>query len=755
MITIFTGKSDNDLQNINNELTKEFRNIFFNDMIPKEEKLNTIKKQEYKLLKVQYFVKEFVYRKLKELALIQTLAMQKKNDWGVMGEERVMVSFCRNIMNVPSDMEVTYFSADCLHRILNEVDLRYEYKSGDEYIEIIKNWSLEIFGRKYTLDNLSNINKELLELLDANYYVYVVNDRRQYKVEFIFGEMVETQIEEHKVFLMKEEFIRSPQWVLTIVARVFGDSTVIREEAYKVVFFNKWQRFYAQSKLERRQALRHPNSSIREGLKERALLLYDAASVDDVIKIKDTFIKEMVDGIIFHEYGHHHSYDDMEPIHYASHSSFRQDGNIIHVIPEAFADWKGAMPRFCELAAKNDVKRASRCYLVYMNDNWFVDEEEEFLPLMSYVLVGLAISFIETDGSVNFKRLTAEVGKIYSFLLDKFKNVMNELLDVIRNSEYDLGIKQLNFTQLENELFEMYKQSKKVESLDKLRTYNYFWVNVMEHLKKFSKGGWEQFQAVLKNETVLLEQDILTLVSGKENKYKTLREYIIYCSMKTGIMKLPRVYDVQAIVHKACSALQIPVNTEKDIQKKFEEIAGGKNYDFSKSFKGEKRFYNVLQEMLIKSDYENIQMGIEIGEYYSPDDSEYEREKYIRDELEDICLNIEKHMYPVMFALYVNIRYPISRIVEECLSDIKFRDGKTLAQKVKSIEYTFFEIDSPALMRVSVQTCIGNFNDWNTTGAVVNINKELRPNEFMNWWIVDRDFVEELFEKYNKVEEMV
>jgi len=259
----------------------------------------------------------------------------------------------------------------------------------------------------------------------------------------------------------------------------------------------------------------------------------------------------------------------------------------------------------------------------------------------------------------------------------------------------------------------------------------------------------------LKNETVLLEQDILTLVGGNENKYNTLREYIIDRSIKSGIMKLLPVFDIQKVIHKACTALEITLNKEKRVLDKFEEIARGKNYNVLSGFNGKKQFYNVLQEMLIKSEYGNIQAGTEIGDYYCLDDSEYERKKYIRDELEDICLQIESCMrHPMMYTLYVNIRYPIRHIVEECLNSIKFNDGMTLAQKVKSIEYTVFETDSLELMRVSVPTYYGNLNDWNTSQAVWRINQDLRPDDFFKQWTIDRYFMEELFEKYNQVEEI-
>jgi hypothetical protein len=345
---------------------------------------------------------------------------------------------------------------------------------------------------------------------------------------------------------MKIEYIRSPQFVLNIVAEVFNDSTMIRMEAVEVIFYSKWASFFEQTIDDIEDALHHPYSSIREGFRRCALFDYDIRNPKKLLKKKALFIGEMIaENIVMHEYGHHISYSDMEPVHHALRGNFTNSSNCAaaHLLIEALADWapqkgnkKGTFTRFAELA-QTDVKRATRCLYVYMSDNWFVDEFGECLPLISDILVGLAISYINPDGSVDFKRLSAQKDKIYAFFQKSFKELMDKLLDIIRNSYYDLDGKKLNFTDLEMELYEMYRNSHNARPLEELRVYSPYWINVFGYLKNNSKDGWELYQQTAKQEALQLEQNVLELITeGNGEKYEDwLRGYIIERAKETHI----------------------------------------------------------------------------------------------------------------------------------------------------------------------------------------------------------------------------
>ena len=760
-VSIYSKLTEDELKNLHSQLTAKYGKALLDDSRSLEEraliklvaKRVSIDKQEQELESVREFVKEYLFRALKELALLMYLAMDKRKDFGVMGEQRVSISFCRNILNIPNNREVTQFDADRFRRVLDECDKRNGNRSGDAYLAYIKSYSLEIFEKKYPVTDFTYVNI-LLELLDADYYFFNTHNH-PYGVRFVFGQVEKREIEQNKAYIMLKEYIRSPQFVLSVAAEVFKDATMIRQEACEVIFFNKWQKFYDQSKAERKRALHHTNSSIREGIKSSALKFYDASDTQNVLRVKETFIQEMIDGIIWHEMGHHVSYADMDPVHLAFYYNFPEGEGVGTAITEALADWapargqrKGAFTRFAEIAQTN-VQRATRDLYVYMSDNWFVDEEEEFMSLMSNVLVGLAIYFINPDGSVDFMRLAKEKDQIYAFLQKRYKTLVEKLLEIVRHSNYEVGIHKLDYNALEKEIYKMYQKSRNAKPLEELRRFSFFWINVVGYLQKFSKDGWKQYQDALAEEALQLEQMILKVITkGNEEKYKnSLREYIVERAKEINVIKILPAVDHAETVRKSCEAMKMPEKIREKVQEKFKEIIGGKNYDISISYEGEKDpFIAVLQEMLLKSGYGDIKSGMLIGEYYNPEATPEERKEYIKGELETLRDQLESEMYMEIDILRVNEKYPIRPMVEELLTTVAFFDGHKIAEKIKSVEFTTF--NNEALMEIFIPLKRG-YMDWNTSQAVWRINQDLRPDEFMLQWTVDKDFLEALIETYS------
>jgi hypothetical protein len=759
-ISIYSKLTADELKNLHAQLTSRYGAALQDDSRSLEDrrldKLVSRKvsqdKQEQEIISVREFVKEHLYRQLKELALIIYLAMDKRKDFGVMGEQRVSISFCRNILNIPNNREVTQFDADRFRRVLDECDKRNGNRSGDAYLAYVKDYALELFEKKYPYHSLVDINV-LLDLLGAEYYLF--STLGAYAVSFILGSIEKREIEENKAFIILREYVRSPQFVLSIAAEVYKDATMIRQEACEVIFFNKWQKFFDQSKAERKRALHHVNSAIREGLKAKALAWYDAGKTEDVLEVRETFIQEMLDGIFWHEVGHHVSHKDMDPVHHAFRSNIVEGEGVGTVLLEALADWapargqsKGAITRFAEIA-RTDVKRATRDLYVYMSDNWFVDEDEEFMSLMSNVLVGLAVYFINPDGSVDFARLNKEKEQIYNFFQKRCKVLLDKLLDIVRHATYEIGIHKVDYKTLEKELYKLYQNTRNARPLEELCKFSSFWVNMVGYLKKFSRAGWEQYQAALNEEAGLLEQMILKVITkGNEDKYKnSLREYIVARSKEIGLIQLLPEVDSAAAVRAACDAMKMPDKIREQVQTRFEEIDKGKNYDISISYDGEKDpFIAVLQEMMLKSGYGDIKSGMLIGEYYNADASAEERKGYIKDELETLRDQLESEMYLEIDILRVNEKYPIRPMVEELLTTVAFFDGRKLAEKIRSVEYT--SLDNDALMEVFIPLKRG-YMDWNTSQAVWRINQDLRPEDFMLQWTVDKDFLEALIEAYS------
>ena len=764
-ISIYSKLTDEELEIKHSRLTDMFgetiKEALKDDSLSIDEKRKTlyeaIKTNESKLKQEFYsvneFVKEYLYRELKELALIIYLAMEKNNDYGPMGEQRVFISFCRNILSIPNNREVTQFDADRLRLIIYNYDKKNENKSADEYINKIKNYSIKILGERFLPDNYYKLNT-LLSLLKTDYYLYNYNSRL-YTISFIFGVWKKNRINNNEYHVMEKEYIRSPQEVLSVAASIYKDSMFCRKESVEVVFFNKYQKYYDRSKAEQKRALYHINSAVRESIKGKALAFYDSFNKKDILEIKETFIEEMCDGIFWHEQGHHISYNDMDPIYKAFKTNFCGTGDVGHVLIEGLADWapqkdhkQGAFSRFLELS-KTDINRATRCLYVYMSDNWFLDEDEEdYMVLMSYVLVGLTVYFIKNDDSIDFDRLTVEKDQIYEVFLKCYNILTEKLISTTRVSKYNLGREILDYNVLEKKLLKKFKNSHKITTLKKLRESSSFWLDIFIHLRDYSKDGWEQYQSVLKEEAFQLEQMILRFVSkGNNERYNhSLKEYVIEHFKEVGILETPPKIDYKSIIQKICGKIKIPKKIQEKVQKRFKEIIDGINYNILIDYDCEKDpFIIVLQEIMLESGYGEINSGMFIGEYYDLYYSNVKRKKYIKDELETLRNQLESQMYLEIDNLKINKKYYIQRIVEKLLKEITFCNGLKLSEKIKSIECVNFNHD--ALMEVFIPLRRG-YMDWNTSQAVWRINQDIRPNEYILEWTVDRYFLEALFEAY-------
>jgi hypothetical protein len=556
-VSFFSSMTDEKLENLHSQLTTKYGKVLkvlIDDSRPIQERRQALiaqipgneseKKEEINLLRE--FVKERVFRTLKTWAMIIYLAMEKLADYRPFDEEKVSISFCRNIMNVSPNMAVTDRIFNRFLRKIDKFDEHNGCKSGEEYRELCKTFSLKIFGIDYS-DSEHKIN-DLFDLLNANYHLLITRFK-YFGQRFVFSEREELEVEGIKVWIMKE-YICSPQFILAIAAEVYETTSIIRIKALHVIFKNKWLGYFSQTILERAIARLHWNTNIGEGFLKFAMHYFGISNIRQAREKKDLVLESILDGTIWHEEGHHKSHDDMSPDNYIFSYVFNNgDYNLGTVLKEMLADWspqegtrKGSFSRFLERSKTNPRQTTAEVYM-YLSDNLFMSVEEKdddaSWGLFTDVAVGSAIYFIDPNGTVNFNRLADEKDKFYSFFLMKHSNLINRLLAVIKSSTYDLGIKKLNFDQLEQRVEEMHKDtSNNAKPLEKLRHESFYWIEIVDFLQQYSIDGWSQYQKILAKEALLLKQEILEMITnGNAKSYNySLRNYIIARCTEIGII---------------------------------------------------------------------------------------------------------------------------------------------------------------------------------------------------------------------------
>jgi len=539
----YTAKYGGDL----NDENKSFQERCLETLVK-----NTVKPEKAKeeIHAVQEFVKEYVYRRLKELAMIIFLAMKKRGDYGGMGEDRVAISFMRNILNIPNNTQVEQFQVFQFNRIVDECDKRYGKKSGDEYMRLIDNWSLALFNKTYPYHSIT-INP-IFELLKAPYSI--CGTLGSYKTEFIFAECEIMEYDKYTAYMFKREYIRSPQKVLSAVAMPYGGGTVVRREAFEVIAFNKYQTHLNDyGKYNFFGMEEHINNVIGDAVIKHIFSGFGIdldnfsieESKDKYEKIKDSIIVEMEDGVLWNQIGSIVYKENLDPIYAAFRSClvYKTDG-ISTIYGSVLADWlpkkgklQGAMSRFCEIAEFDPV-RASRDVYMYLSDNWFT-KEDDFMIRTTNVSAGLVVPFINDDASIDFENMKKEMPAIYDLALNRLNALYEKLMAIMRKAHYLIGIHKVDYASLEDLVFKMYQNSKNARSLDNLRIFPSFWVNMHGYLKQHSPEGYEEFQAVLAVEALEFETAVLDYITGgNAGKYYDLRGYIFGCFLKIGIIPI-------------------------------------------------------------------------------------------------------------------------------------------------------------------------------------------------------------------------
>lgn len=232
-VSMYSDITDEALETIHAQFTARYgASLHDESKSIQERSLETLARTKEEIHAVQEFVKEYVYRQLKELALIIYLAMKKSNDYGGMGEDRVKISFMRNILGIPNNQQVDYSDEIQFDRIIDEFDNRHGKKSGDEYIKIINTGSLTLFNKKYVYSDVVQLI-EVFDILKVPYSVYRTYDM-SYKNQFILAECETVEYDKYTAYMFRREYIRSPQENLSTVAHIYNKGTVVRREAIEL-----------------------------------------------------------------------------------------------------------------------------------------------------------------------------------------------------------------------------------------------------------------------------------------------------------------------------------------------------------------------------------------------------------------------------------------------------------------------------------------------------------------------------------------
>ena len=529
-ISAYSGLSGKKLRLLHDKISKKYAKRFNDETIGIKERLECIdsaiaagKGTKSKVL-IKDLIREWFYRQLRALSILVFLSMEKRGDFGDVGKDSLYMSLLRNNMDVPNDTAVTPGDLFFFDMLLSHYDSANGLKPGEVYFALTKDLSLELFGKILNENEISAV----ISFLETDRLRYTT-DRNGLK--FLFGKMEKRIVDGTTVKIYLDEYSRSPQYTISNAGWAGEDSITIRREALSVIYHNKWATFFLTMFFEIRLEPEGTNSAIGEGIKRKGLEFYHVYNTEDITEKGGIILKEMEEGVIAHEIGHLRVDALLHPIYENIRSAFCGDGdNAVYTLREAEADWMSAIPWFISIAKEKGPEAGARVIWVYFSDNWFLnDDGDEYFTLMTKVLIGLLLPFVNIDdGSVNFFALAARQEFICKQLNKRMEKIILKLLNLIQTAEYQILDLSFNYQRLEDELFKLFPYDSPDYTWD-------YWNPVVKVFKLFSPKGKEEMGRILAQEAAGLEAFVLEAAGASPGI--TLLDYIYQRFSDMGVYR--------------------------------------------------------------------------------------------------------------------------------------------------------------------------------------------------------------------------
>lgn len=485
---------------------------------------------------------EYLKRDIKKISVLQYLHMKNTDDWGDLGEQRITISYCRHLLQIPNDKEVTQFDADKFNGLIEKLALPYQQNSPEKLRQLDEAIKCNIFTKKVDYSKEESIN-QLLTFLESNKGL-IAGQLGKYR-SVIFGEAKIKQMEGYRVTTFGQEIARTPSCVLSIAAVVGGKHIAMRTSSCETIFANKWRGLFNISSYELFFNLLHKLEQIGLIFKIKAVLAYKVKDTRSINKKQKLFIEEILEGLIWHELGHGIVINNLLSV---EDSAFGEalgvlGANIISVQKEILADWaplhkniKGPLNHFCDLAKKNSAK-ATRLLYVYFSDNWFLGEQNDQFDNHSDIMISLILKHVRNDSSINFNSLQQELrGKknnLFNYILKEYKRITKYLEKEIKKGEFIYNNKSVGFSELKEIYSKKVRKIEKTAKPDSLEFLVSLWAKILEDMPKLNQKLLNEINIYLAKENNNFHEFIKKRFT-RPDKTKSLRDNMLADLAKKG-----------------------------------------------------------------------------------------------------------------------------------------------------------------------------------------------------------------------------
>lgn len=505
-------------------------------------------------------IETIIEKKIEEASLLLYHFYSKSGEWGEQGEQQVTFSFCRFLLKLPPKEPVlSHHLSDCLRLIEEKKQLYSVHRlSAQEAKQKYYSFTITLLGKTIPCTKLKLLD-ELLQFLTSS--KRIVGVTYGYETLFIYFEGIQKAIHNHTVYVIKKEIQRSPNVILPLAAFSGDREVYLREESMRTIFFQKWIHFYEMEPYEKETVRFFKQKNISEGIKQCCFNHYDVFRKEELLTIEKTFVKDMIETVMFHELGHVVVQNDILPIKVgAICEGTKPFGETIYMaLLELLADFspehhglKGPLRNISDIAI-DDPKRATRMFYMYMSDVWFYDTDDTHMFLYSDVMILSLLRYINDDLTINFEKLKYDVYLDSETKKDKDRYI-NQIFNitvqsVLKFENYlqlltiPLGEKMVPYAYFKTVMETMFEKENRVLDMNSYKYLTKYWTIVIKYLiNRYSElGKIKQFIAQIEKEVV---KRLFILSTGQHDEKKTPRDYIFDRCLALGLRIDHRSEDV-------------------------------------------------------------------------------------------------------------------------------------------------------------------------------------------------------------------
>jgi len=295
----------------------------------------------------------------------------------------------------------------------------------------------------------------------------------------IFGKTTVAQYSDITVYTFHEEIIHTPAIITSIAAMVKDQEIIIREASAKTIFYNKWLETFNQLRSDTlAQLLKSKAENVSLAIKLKTLLAYGVFTEKKLLAKKSLFIKEILEGLLWHEMGHavtlnyfmsnkQVALDEALSVLGETASSVAKE--LLADLAPPGHDTKGALSFISSCSGK----KAQRMLMVYLSDNWFITAHDNFFKNHTELMLSNILPYINEQGIFQKDELKAALENKYQEILTEYKCILDEFLLLLKTGQYQLAEQTVNFEDLFSQYRWRYRQFTRFFSKKEREAYIY------------------------------------------------------------------------------------------------------------------------------------------------------------------------------------------------------------------------------------------------------------------------------------------